>query len=95
MKKMLIVLMLLGVITLEAKPKYRIESWVIGNYRVYSPQQKIWKKVNYIGEIPIKVWVPTDYPFSTKEEAMEIINNWKAEEESKKLFKKSEFFYID
>jgi hypothetical protein len=32
--------MLLGVITLEAKPKYRIETWVDNGVRHYLPQKK-------------------------------------------------------
>ena len=41
MKKALLVLMLLGVTTLEAKPKYRIETWVDNGQRYYLPQRKI------------------------------------------------------
>jgi hypothetical protein len=42
LRGLLIVLMLLGVIALEAKPKYRIETFVVNGTRMYQPQQKVW-----------------------------------------------------
>ena len=93
MKKLTIFLMLLGVVTLEAKPKYRIETWVLNGYTQYLPQRKVWAKTNYF-TLPYKVWVSGDYPFQDKSQAEDIIQNWINEEEAKKLFKKSQFFYI-
>lgn len=94
MKKMLVVLLSLGVMTLEAKPKYRIETWVLDGYTQYLPQRKVWAKTNYF-TLPYKVWVSGEYPFQDKKLAEEIIQNWKSEEEAKKLYKKSEFYYYN
>ena len=76
--------MLLGVMTLEAKPKYRIESWIIGGTRMYLPQQKVWLKTS-MGTLPIKVWVSPDYPSQSKREAEEVIGFWKQNELDKEL----------
>jgi len=89
MKKLLIVLMLLGVITLEAKPKYRIETFVVNGIRMYQPQQKVWFRTS-MGTLPFKVWVSGDYPFQHKEAAEEIIENWKSDYRMKKEYRRSE-----
>jgi len=93
MKKLLIVLMLLGVITLEAKPKYRIETFVINGTRMYQPQQKVWFRTS-MGTLPFKVWVSGDYPFQNKFQAEEIIKNWKLDYQLKKEYKRSEYIQI-
>jgi hypothetical protein len=93
MKKLLIVLMLLGVITLEAKPKYRIETFVINGTRMYQPQQKVWFRTS-MGTLPFKVWVSGDYPFQHKEAAEEIIENWKLDYRMKKEYRRSEYIQI-
>jgi hypothetical protein len=93
MKKLLIVLMLLGVITLEAKPKYRIETFVINGTRMYQPQQKVWFRTS-MGTLPFKVWVSGDYPFQHKEAAEEIIENWKSDYRMKKEYRRSEYIQI-
>jgi hypothetical protein len=94
MKKLLIVLMLLGVITLEAKPKYRIETFVVNGIRMYQPQQKVWFRTS-MGILPFKVWVSGDYPFQNKSQAEEIIKNWKYDYQLKKEYKRSQFININ
>ena len=86
--------MLLGVVTLEAKPKYRIETFVINGTRMYQPQQKIWFRTS-MGTLPFKVWVSGDYPFSRKEAAEEIIENWKYDYRIKKEYRRSEYIKVN
>jgi hypothetical protein len=85
--------MLLGVITLEAKPKYRIETFVVNGTRMYQPQQKVWFRTS-MGTLPFKVWVSGDYPFQHKEAAEEIIENWKLDYRMKKEYRRSEYIQI-
>ena len=94
MKKLIIFVMLLGVVTLHAKPKYRIQSWVIGGTRMYLPQQKVWLKTS-MGMLPFKVWASPDFPSQSKREAEEVIGFWKQNELDRNSYKKSEFFYIN
>jgi len=94
MKKLLIVLMLLGVITLEAKPKYRIETFVINGTRMYQPQQKVWFRTT-MGTLPFKVWVSGDYPFQHKSQAEQIIENWKYDYQMKKEYRHSQFINVN
>jgi hypothetical protein len=93
MKKTIIVLMLLGVMTLEAKPKYRIESWVDNGTVYYLPQKKVWYKTNYF-TLPIKVWKSGEFPFQYQSQAEEIIQNWKNDYEAKIKYKQSYFIEI-
>jgi hypothetical protein len=93
MKKMLIVLMLLGVVTLEAKPKYRIETWVLNGTRYYLPERTDWYRTNYF-VLPIKIWRAGSYPFMHKSQAEEIIQNWKDDYKAKKEYKHSEFIEV-
>ena len=93
MKKLIIVLMLLGVITLEAKPKYRIETFVVNGTRMYQPQQKVWFRTS-MGTLPFKIWVSGDYPFQHQSQAEEIIQNWKSDYRMKKEYKRSEYIQI-
>ena len=86
--------MLLGVMTLEAKPKYRIETWVYGGQRYYLPQRTEWYKTNYFS-LPFKIWKSGSYPFQHKSQAEEIINNWKNDYQSKIEYKRSEFIYTE
>ena len=85
--------MLLGVITLEAKPKYRIETFVINGTRMYQPQQKVWFRTS-MGTLPFKVWVSSEYLSMTQQQAEEVIGYWKQNELDKKSYKKSQFFTI-
>jgi hypothetical protein len=88
---MVIVLMLLGVITLEARPKYRIESWVYNGSTYYLPQQKVWYRTNYF-YLPFKVWKSGSYPFLYKSQAQDIIQNWKDSHQEKMDYKKSKYY---
>lgn len=94
MKKIILVLMLLGVVTLEAKPKYRIESWVYEGTTYYLPQKKVWYRTNYF-YLPFKVWHSGSYPFMHKSQAEEIINNWKSEYNAKLAYKKSRYYIVE
>ena len=94
MKRLIIVLMLLGVVTLEGKPKYRIESWVYGGTTYYLPQKRVWYKTNYF-YLPFKVWHSGSYPFMYKSQAEGIINNWKSDYNEKLAYKKSKYYIID
>ena len=94
MKKLLVVLMLLGVTTLEAKPKYRIETWVDNGTRYYLPQRTDWYRTNYF-VLPIKIWRAGSYPFQHKFQAEEIIQNWKDEYQAKREYKRSEYIEIN
>ena len=85
--------MLLGVMTLEGKPKYRIETWVDNGTHYYLPQKKVWFKTNYF-PLPFKVWKSGAYPFQNQYQAEEIIQNWKADYQAKKEYKYSEFIEI-
>jgi hypothetical protein len=91
MKKMVIVLMLLGVITLEARPKYRIESWVYNGSTYYLPQKRVWYRTNYF-YLPFKVWKSGDYPFLYKSQAQDIIQNWKNDYQEKMDYKRSRYY---
>ncbi len=93
MKKLLLIVMLLGVITLEAKPKYRIETWVENGTRYYLPERRVWFKTNYF-YLPFKIWVSGAYPFQHKSQEEEIINNWRADYMAKKEYKQSEFIEV-
>lgn len=89
----MIVLMLLGVMTLEAKPKYRIETWVDNGTIYYLPERTEWYRTNYF-KLPFKVWVSSSYPFQNKLQAEEIIDNWKKDHQEKTAYKRSEFIEI-
>jgi len=93
MKKIMIVLMLLGVITLEAKPKYRIETWIYNGERYYQPQQRVWYKTNYF-YLPFKIWKSGQYPLKNQNEAEWIIQNWEDEYQSKRDYKRSQFIEV-
>jgi len=81
MNKLFLVLMLLGVTTLEAKPKYRIQTWVYNGTRYYLPEHKVWKSGSY--------------PFQHKSQAEDIIENWKNERQAKMDYKRSEFIEVN
>jgi hypothetical protein len=94
LRGLLIVLMLLGVIALEAKPKYRIETFIVNGTRMYQAQQKVWFRTS-MGTLPFKVWVSGDYPFQHQSQAEEIIQNWKLDYKQKKEYKRSQFININ
>ena len=91
--KILTLLMVLGVITSEANPKYRIETWVDNGVKYYLPQKRVWYRTNYF-TLPIKVWKSGAFPFQTQSQAEEIIQNWKSDYQAKLNYKYSEFIEI-
>jgi hypothetical protein len=94
MKKLIIFLMLLGVVTLEAKPKYRIETWYLNGQKQYLAQRKVWASTNYF-PLPYKIWVSGAYPFNYQSQAEDVIRNWEESEQNRKKNKKSEFIYTN
>lgn len=90
----LLLTILLGVIVfqLNARPQYRIQSWVYNGQDYYLPEQRVWYKTNYF-YLPFKVWKPGSYPFLYKHQAEEIIQNWKNDKEEKRKYKQS--IYIE
>jgi hypothetical protein len=94
MKKLTLFLMLLGVVTLEAKPKYRIETWVLNGQVQYLAQKKVWARTNYF-PLPFKIWASGSYPFQYKSQAEDVIRNWEQNEIDKKKYKNSEYIYIN
>lgn len=86
--------MLLGVIGLEAKPKYRIETWVDNGVRQYLPQKKVWYRTNYF-YLPFKVWKSGSYSFQHQSHAEEIIQNWKMDYQAKIDYRRSEFIIVE
>lgn len=94
MKRLIIVLMLLGVVTLEGKPKYRIETWVYNGTTYYLPQQKIWYRTNYF-PLPFKIWRSGSYPFQYKSQAEDIIQNWKDVHKEKIDYRRSKYYMVE
>jgi hypothetical protein len=94
MKKLIIFLMLLGVVTLEAKPKYRIETWYLNGQKQYMPQKRVWASTNYF-TLPYKIWVSGAYPFQYQSQAEDVIKSWEQAEEERRKYRKSEFIYIN
>jgi hypothetical protein len=94
MKRLIIVVMLLGAMTSEGKPKYRIQTWDYNGTTFYLPQQRIWYRTNYF-PLPIKVWKSGDYPFQNKFQAEEIIQNWKDVHREKIEYRKSNFYNVE
>jgi uncharacterized protein YxeA len=94
MKRIIIVLLLLGVITVEGKPKYRIQTWVYDGTTYYLPQQRVWYKTNYF-YLPFKVWKSGSYPFQHKSQAEDIINNWKNDLQAKREYRNSRYIFVE
>ena len=94
MKRIIIVLLLLGVITVEGKPKYRIQTWVYDGTTYYLPQRRVWYKTNYF-YLPFKVWKSGSYPFQHKSQAEDIINNWKNDLQAKREYRNSRYIFVE
>jgi hypothetical protein len=94
LRGLIIVLMLLGVMTLEAKPKYRIETWVQNGTRYYLPERTEWYRTNYF-YLPFKIWRAGSYPFQYKSQAEDIIQNWKDDYQAKRDYRRSEFIEVN
>ncbi len=94
MKRIIIVLLLLGVMTVEGKPKYRIQTWVYDGTTYYLPQRRVWYKTNYF-YLPFKVWKSGSYPFQHKSQAEDIINNWKNDLQAKREYRNSRYIFVE
>ncbi len=94
MKRIIIVLLLLGVITVEGKPKYRIQTWVYDGTTYYLPERRVWYKTNYF-YLPFKVWKSGSYPFQHKSQAEDIINNWKNDLQAKREYRNSRYIFVE
>ena len=94
MKRIIIVLLLLGVITVEGKPKYRIQTWVYDGTTYYLPERRVWYKTNYF-YLPFKVWKYGSYPFQHKSQAEDIINNWKNDLQAKMEYRNSMYIFVE
>lgn len=94
MKRLIILLMLLGVTTLEGKPKFRIQTWTYEGTTFYLPQQRVWLQTNYF-PLPIKVWESGSYPFQHKSQAEGVIQNWKDSQQKKLEYRKSTYYTVD
>ncbi len=94
-KTKFILLILLGamVFELNAKPRYRIETWVVNGERQYLPQRREWYRTNYF-YLPFKVWYSGSYSFKYQSQAEQIIENWKQYEREKKEYRKSTYIEI-
>lgn len=95
-KNKLFLSILLGVMVFElsARPKYRIQTWVYMGATYYLPERKVKVRIGKL-ELPIRVWRSGAYPFNSKQNAEEIINNWKADEKAKKDWKKSKYIEFE
>jgi len=94
-KAKFILLILLGAMALElnARPKYRIQTWVLYGQTQYLPQKRVWYKTNYF-YLPFKVWRSGSYAFQHQSQAKEIIKNWKEDEKAKKEWRQSAYIEI-
>jgi hypothetical protein len=95
-KMRVMILILLGVIVLEtnARPQYRIRTWVDNGTKLYQPQRRVWARTNYF-PLPFKIWQSSQYPLKDVKSAEWIIENWKGEVLSKQMYKNSEYININ
>jgi hypothetical protein len=95
-KMKVMILILLGVIVLEAnaRPQYRIRMWVDNGITMYQPQRRVWARTNYF-PLPFKVWQSGQYPLRSKESALWVIQNWKEDLLSKQMYRNSEYININ
>ena len=94
MKRIITVLLLLGVMTVEGKPKYRIQTWVYEGTTYFLPERQVWYKTNYF-YLPFKVWKSGSYPFQDKSQAEDIINNWKNDLQAKREYRNSRYIFVE
>lgn len=86
---------LLGVIVfqLNARPKYRIQSWVYLGTTYYLPERRVKIRIQNL-QLPIRIWKSGAYPYTSKQAAEEIINNWETDEKAKREWKQSIYFEV-
>lgn len=104
MKKLVVILSLFLVSNAVAQTlsfKDRVEEIVVGHdkykiavkytpsgHRIYIPMRKVFN-----GKI-LREWVYSDFVFTTRAKALEVIKEWKEEEEMDRKLKRVEYIYI-
>ncbi len=82
MKKIIVSLLLLGALTVNGKPEYRIKTWTLDGVTQYLPQRRI---NHIIG------WESYRHPFQYKSIAQNVIEEWKKDYNYKYLPKVYEY----
>ena len=104
MKKLLIILSFFlasNVVAQTQSLKDRVEEIVVGHdkykiaikytpsgSRIYIPMRKVFN-----GKV-LREWVSSDFVFTTRYRALEVIKDWKEEEEMDRKLKRVEYIYI-
>jgi len=104
MKKLLVILSFFLVSNVVAQTpsfKDKVEEIVVGHdkykiavkytpsgHRIYIPMRKVFN-----GKV-LREWVYSDFVFSTRARALEVIKEWKEEEEMDRKLKRVEYIYI-
>ena len=69
--------------------KYKIAiKFTHSGHRIYIPMRKVFN-----GKV-LREWVYSDFVFSTRAKALEVIREWKEEEEMDRKLKRVEYIYI-
>ena len=105
MKKLLIILSFFFVSNVVAQTqsfKDRVEEIIVGHdkykiavkythsgHRIYIPMRKI-----YNGKV-LREWVYSDFVFTNRYKALEVIREWKEEEALARKLKRTEYIYVD
>lgn len=70
--------------------KYKIAvKYTHSGHRIYIPMRKI-----YNGKV-LREWVSSDYVFTSRYKALEVIGEWKEEEALSRKLRKTEYIYVD
>lgn len=104
MKKLLIILSFFLVSNVVAQTQSfrdKVEEIVVGHnkykiaikythsgHRIYIPMRKVFN-----GKV-LREWVYSDFIFDTRSQALEVIKEWKEEEEQARKLKRVEYIYI-
>jgi hypothetical protein len=92
MKKLIIVVMLLGVVTLQgfARERYRILiRKTLDGKEIYLPMRKQHNGTWF------KQWVSTDNVYSTRKDAESVIREWMEYDKSMKEYNNKKYVYIN
>ena len=69
--------------------KYKIAvKYTHSGHRIYIPMRKVFN-----GKV-LREWVYSDFVFDTRSQALEVIKEWKEEEEQARKLKRVEYIYI-
>lgn len=69
--------------------KYKIAvKYTYSGHRIYIPMRKVFN-----GKV-LREWVYSDFVFTTRAKALEVIKEWKEEEELDRKLKRVEYIYI-